>query len=103
MENVIVLDQSEFKVLGEELNSFLNESNASEEDKSKFKEEFQKAHSFFVSCTEELKVRSKNGKDYVKDLAIAFWNKVKDLATKVFGYCKDLFNKVKEWVMSLFN
>ena len=100
MENTI---NAEFKVLGEELNDFVNQSNASESDKSKFKQEFDKAHAFYDSCVEELKVKAVNGKDYVKDLAVAFWNRIKDLATKVFGYCKDLFNKFKNWLMSLFS
>lgn len=98
MENVI---NAEFTVLGAELNDFVNQSNASDADKSKFKQEFDKAHAFYKSCVEELKVRAKNGKDYVKELSVAFWNKIKDLANKVFGSCKELYEKVKAYVLGL--
>lgn len=101
MKNVI--ECTDYRVIGEELASMVNESKASAEDKAKFKEEFKKAHAFFNSCVDELKVRAKNGKDYVQELAVAFWNKMKDLATKLFGYCKELFEKVKAFVLGVFN
>lgn len=102
MENVV---NAEFSVIKENLEAFTKEAlekGASKEDASSFQEEVAKQTEFFKACLKELGVRAKNGKSYVKDLCVAFWNKIKDLASRVFKYCKDVYEKVKAYVLNLF-
>lgn len=102
MENTI---NAEFNVVVENLEAFTKEAlekGASKDDASSFQEEISKQTEFFKTCLKELGVRAKNGKDYVKDLCVAFWNKIKDLASRVFKSCKDVYEKVKAYVLNLF-
>ncbi len=101
MENTI---NAEFTTIKENLEAFTKEAlekGASKEDASTFQDEISKQTEFFKSCLKELGVRAKNGKDYVKDLCVAFWNQIKDLASRVFKACKDVYEKVKAYVLGL--